>query len=133
MLYTTNSNIHGYGNFASRAIAMGTTVAKMDFYNLRGSFNRFPGLRDEQFIVVIDQKGNNYYVTDINHTHETPQWFYFNHSSQPNLDMKWTGTNIEWVARKDIMPGWELTFNYGPEGCARYDHDCFAYNLPKRI
>lgn len=53
------------------------------------------------------------YYTDWSRTGHRPQWYYMNHSSAPNAEMRFTKTKtIEWFALRDIGPGDEITFDY---------------------
>ena len=105
----------GWGSFARERIAAGTTVAGFGGYVTTGAMlERLPAERVTRSIQVDD----DLYLVSA----ETPEpGDMLNHSCEPSCGLM-GGTVL--VARRDIEPGEELTFDYAT--CDTSDYDEFS-------
>lgn len=95
------SKIEGKGIFTSEFIPKGTVVWKLDSNDKLLSFRQWNELPEEKKKYAY-QCGDKYViVSDIS--------IYLNHSCDPNL---WWKDDATLVARREILPGQELTYDY---------------------
>jgi hypothetical protein len=102
-----NSPIHGTGGFAGQFIPRNAQV--IEYVGER--IDKAESLRrceaDNQYIFTLDPQTNIDGNVDWN-----PARF-LNHSCSPNCDAEVIDDRIWIVAHRDILPGEEVTFNYG--------------------
>lgn len=118
MIVTGPSSIHGTGMFATRACCAGERVIEY----LGERINKEESLRrcenGNQFIFYLDEQWNLDGGVEWN-----PARF-LNHSCAPNCDAEWIDGHIWMVARRAIVAGEELTFNYGYDLAEFREHPC---------
>ncbi len=91
LVYVADSDIHGKGMFAARAIDAGISLGKLE-----GK----PTTKDGIYVL---------WLTDVKAMTVTNEFKYINHSSKPNCAL--TGTEV--VTLRKIKPHDELTHDYG--------------------
>lgn len=107
LLIIKSSGIHGTGAFAKVAIPRGSRVIE------------YTGERISKADSIARCEANNPYIFTLTDTEDldgSVEWNparFINHSCSPNCDAELDGERIWVVARRDIQPGEELTFNYG--------------------
>jgi hypothetical protein len=101
------SPIHGLGAFATRGMARGTLVLEYLGERISKAESLRRCAQNNQFIFALDPESDLDGQVDWN-----PARF-LNHSCRPNCDAELIGGHVWIVARRDILAGEELTFNYG--------------------
>jgi SET domain-containing protein len=113
-----SSGIHGIGGFALRAIVAGTLIVQY----VGERISKAEALRrceqDNRFIFELDEEWDLDGDTPANPAR------LLNHSCQPNCEAENLNGQIWIVARRDIAPGEELTFNYGYDLSDFQEHPC---------
>ena len=101
------------GQFATRTIQKSTVVLAMKREHLvRMSKKRWRLTRGNRpHDAAVLRRGEM--VTDWTKGRRKPDWYYLNHKRRPNLEMRWIGGTICWVALCKIPRGSELGFDYG--------------------
>jgi uncharacterized protein len=113
-----HSAIHGFGGFAKVKLEEGTRVLEY----VGEKINKQESLRRCEL--------NNPYIFAVDQDHDLDgdvAWNparLLNHSCQPNCDAELEDGRIWIVARRDIQPGEELTFNYGYDLADYRDYPC---------
>jgi hypothetical protein len=97
-----NNMIEGSGLVASKLIAQGTAVAKLNPDDKRVTDKELQKLPKELHGLVLSYKNHTSVIT-------TDNWKYMNHSCNPST---WWSDNETLVAMRDIHPGEEVTFDY---------------------
>ena len=118
LLVLKNSPIHGLGGFAKTAIPQGTRV--VEYVGERIS-KRESLLRCEQNNECI------FALSDEQDLDGNVAWNparLLNHSCAPNCDAELQDDRIWIIARRDIQPGEEITFNYGYDLENYRDYPC---------
>lgn len=106
----------GKGIFALEEIKKGTKIMQ---YIGRKITNEEANDRPNRYIFEIDNK----WSLDGSPTWNTAR--YFNHSCSPNAESIMEGKDRIFIsARKKIIPGEEITFDYGPEYVKDYIKTC---------
>jgi uncharacterized protein len=125
-LRVANSSIHGYGVFTTRPFRAGETVVHADgvIYDEDADF-------DDTYALVMpkddDDPAAGLIFLDL-----ADQTRWINHSCDPNtvVESTYDGATGElrawWVARRDIAPGEELTYDYAFIGSAAEPCGCGA-------
>lgn len=113
-----DSPIHGRGGFARRFIPAGTRVVE------------YVGRKITKAESLRCCQANNEYVFHWNDDFDldgnvpwNPARF-LNHSCAPNCEAELIGERIWIVAKRDLQPGEEITFNYGYDLTDYQDHPC---------
>jgi SET domain-containing protein len=102
-----SSSIHACGAFAATSIRVGQRVLE------------YTGQRITKAEAQVRCEAGNYFIFNLNKKWDldgnvpTNPARFINHSCAPNCDAEQEGNRIWIVARRDIQPGEELTFNYG--------------------
>ena len=115
---TKNSAIHGQGCFAGRAISAGSRVIE------------YVGERIDKMESLRRCEAGNEYIFALDETHDLDGFVeqniarFINHSCAPNCEAELEGGKIWIIARRDIAPGEELTFNYGYDLVDYNEHPC---------
>jgi uncharacterized protein len=118
LLEIRTSEIHGTGAFAKVRIAPGERVVE------------YVGERISKAESLKRCEGNNPFIFTINETEDLDgdvEWNparFINHSCSPNCDAELDGDRVWIVTRKEIVPGEELTFNYGYDLTEYKDYPC---------
>ena len=94
IVYVGDSPIHGKGLFARTFIPSGTVIGVV-----QGCYTKDDG----DHVLWIDESKRFHVRCDLR---------YINHSKTPNAVYY---DSLEVAAIKDIQPGEELTYNYGPD------------------
>jgi len=112
------STIHGMGAFAAAPIVKGTLVIE------------YTGERISKAESLRRCEAENWFIFALDDTHDldgavgwNPARF-INHSCAPNCDAELMDGRIWIVARRDILPGEEITFNYGYDLESYREHPC---------
>jgi uncharacterized protein len=112
------SSIHGTGGFAVGLIPAGTQL--LEYQGAR--IDKKESLRrcadGNQFIFYLDAE------YDLDGDVETNQARWLNHSCDPNCEAELVGQSVWITARRDIMAGEEITFNYGYDLQDFREHPC---------
>lgn len=112
------SGIHGMGGYARQRIPEGTEVIE------------YVGERISKAESLRRCEMNNPFIFGIDETHDLDgnvEWNlarFLNHSCEPNCEAIEDEGRIWIVARRDIGPGEELTFNYGYSLDDFREHPC---------
>jgi len=112
------SAIHGMGGFASRSIPAGTLIIE------------YVGERIDKQESLRRCEQNNPFVFNLDAQYDLDggvDWNparFLNHSCAPNCDAELRDGRIWIVARRDIAPGEEITFNYGFDLVDYKEHPC---------
>jgi uncharacterized protein len=118
LLAFRDSRIHGHGGFAKTAIREGTRI--VEYVGERIS-------KDESLRRCQD---SNEYIFALNAEQDLDgnvPWNlarFLNHSCTPNCEAVMEHERIWIVARRDIQPGEEVTFNYGYDLVDYDEHPC---------
>jgi uncharacterized protein len=120
------SSIHGVGAFAKGEITGGTRVLEYVGQKItkEESLRRCEG--NNEYIFALDEQ------QDIDGNVPWNPARYINHSCDPNCEALLEGGRIWLVARRDIRPGEEITFNYGYDLTDYRDYPCHC-GSPKCI
>jgi uncharacterized protein len=119
-----NSAIHGVGGFARRHIISGTALME------------YVGEKIDKQESVRRCEANNvfiFYLSEIQDIDGNVSWNparWVNHSCSPNAEAELANEGIWLLAKRDIEPGEEITFNYGfdLENYREYPCKCGAPN-----
>ena len=118
LIVIRESPIHGRGAFAKRSIPRGQRVVE------------YLGQRISKRESLRRCERNNEYIFALNDDEDldgnvpwNPARF-FNHSCAPNCDAELQDGRIWIIARRDIQPGEEITFNYGYDLEDYRDYPC---------
>jgi SET domain-containing protein len=122
------SPIHGLGGFAKTDIPGGTKVIE------------YSGVKISKQESVQRCEAGNQYIFALNDHEDLDgdiKWNpgrYINHSCAPNCEVEWDGTHIWIVAKRDVIAGEEIAFNYGYDivdyreyPCACGSAECVGY------
>lgn len=113
-----NSPIHGMGGFALRKIAQGEPVIEY----LGEKISKAESLRrceaENPYIFQIDDE------FDLDGNVGWNPAKFINHSCDPNCEAELFGDMIWIMAKRDIEPGEEITFNYSYDLEDYKDHPC---------
>ena len=101
------SPIHGIGGFAKTSIPAGARVIEYTGERIEKQQSLERCARNNQFIFYLDEHLN------LDGNVEWNLARFLNHSCSPNCDAERIEGRIWIVARRDISPGDEVTFNYG--------------------
>jgi SET domain-containing protein len=112
------SRIHGQGAFASAVIRAGTLVIEYVGCRIAKSESVRRCEAGNTFIFQLDDEW------DIDGDAAWNPARFLNHSCAPNCDAEMIDGHIWIVARRDIAPGEELTFNYGYDLDDYREHPC---------
>ena len=113
-----SSSIHACGAFAAGFIRRGRRVLE------------YTGQRITKAEALVRCEAGNYFIFNLDKKWDldgdvpTNPARFINHSCAPNCDAEQDGKRIWIVARRDIQPGEELTFNYGYTLEDYLDHPC---------
>ena len=113
-----SSPIHGLGGFAKIAIPKGAHVIE------------YLGVRISKKESLRRCEANNEYIFAINDKWDLDgnvEWNparFLNHSCSPNCEAVWEKERLWIVASRDILPGEEITFNYGYDLESYQEHPC---------
>jgi len=113
-----SSSIHACGAFAAALIRRGRRVLE------------YTGQRITKDEALVRCEGGNYFIFNLDKKWDldgdvaTNPARFINHSCAPNCDAEQDGKRIWIIARRDIQPGEELTFNYGYTLEDYLDHPC---------
>jgi uncharacterized protein len=118
LLEIRNSSIHGTGAFALAPISAGQRVIE------------YVGERISKAESLKRCEANNPFVFTLNDVEDLDgdvEWNparFINHSCSPNCDAEIDEDHVWIVARREIQPGEELTFNYGYDLSEYHDYPC---------
>jgi SET domain-containing protein len=118
LLVFKGSPIHGLGGFAKRTIGTGARILE------------YVGERISKSESLRRCEQNNGYIFSLNAEEDLDgnvAWNparLINHSCTPNCEAELEEGRIWIVARRDIDPGEEVTFNYGYDLVDYRDHPC---------
>ena len=118
LLVLKDSPIHGLGAFAKTAIRQGTRILE------------YVGERISKRESLCRCEQNNEYIFALNDEQDldgnvawNPARF-LNHSCASNCEAELQDDHIWIIARRDIQPGEEVTFNYGYDLADYRDYPC---------
>ena len=113
-----DSPIHGRGGFANKLIPRGTRVVEYlgERISKRESLRRCE--RNNEYIFALNDE------EDLDGNVPWNPARYLNHSCAPNCDAELQDGRIWIIARRDIQPGEEITFNYGYDLENYREHPC---------
>lgn len=107
-IYVTRSEIHGSGIFTSVNLSKGTTILQITGEVITG--NECERREEEENNVYIFWNGDDCYID----TASTDKIKYINHRCEFNCDVtEGDDGNLYLIAARDILPGEELTIDYG--------------------
>lgn len=107
-IYVTRSKIHGSGIFTSVNLSKGTTILQITGEVITG--NECERREEEENNVYIFWNGDDCYID----TASTDKIKYINHRCEFNCDVtEGDDGNLYLIAARDILPGEELTIDYG--------------------
>jgi SET domain-containing protein len=118
LLVFKSSPIHGLGGFAKTAIRQGTRIIE------------YVGERISKSESVRRCEQNNEYIFGLNDEQDLDgnvAWNparLINHSCAPNCEAEMEDDHIWIIAKRDIQPGEEITFNYGYDLVGYRDYPC---------
>ena len=129
-ILTRNSVIHGRGVYARVAIPDGTRVIEY----LGERITKAEAQRREDVRLAELEKGKDgcVYIFELNKRHDidgSAGWNtarLINHSCEPNCRSEIIRGHIWIIARRDIAPGEELTFDYGYSVTEWKKHRCLC-------
>ncbi len=112
------SAIHGIGGFARKVIPAGTPVIEYvgERIDKKESLRRCEA--GNPFVFSLDEQW------DLDGSVGWNPARFLNHSCEPNCEAELRNGRIWIVARRDISPGEELTFNYGFDLVDYREHPC---------
>jgi SET domain-containing protein len=122
------SPIHGMGVFASRHIRKGTRIIEYVGELIDKDESNRRGL--ELFEQSKKTGGAAVYIFELNETHDLDgdksynDARLINHSCDPNAEMVNEDNHLWLFALRDILPGEEITFDYGYDIEHFMDHPC---------
>ena len=112
------SAIHGLGGFARAAIPDGSRVIEYVGERITKEQSLQRCSRNNQAIFYLDEGW------DLDGSVEWNPARFLNHSCAPNCDAERIDRQIWIVARREIQPGEEITFNYGYNLEVYREHPC---------
>lgn len=112
------SPIHGMGAFALVPIRVGTMVIEYVGERINKTESRKRCEADNHFIFFLDEE------FDLDGNVPWNPARLINHCCEPNCDAEMIDSHIWIVARRDIQPGEEVTFNYGYDLEEYKDYPC---------
>jgi SET domain-containing protein len=112
------STIHGFGGFAVTAIPPGSRVIEYVGERITKKQSLERCARNNQAIFYLDDDW------DLDGSVEWNPARFLNHSCSPNCDAERMDGHIWIVARRQIHPGEEVTFNYGYDLEHYREHPC---------
>ena len=113
-----DSPIHGLGGFAKTAIPRGTRIVEYVGERISKRESLLRCEQDNEYIFAL----NNEQDLDGNVAWNPAR--FLNHSCAPNSDAELRDGRIWIIARRDIQPGEEITFNYGYDLERYRDYPC---------
>ncbi|MCR5183420.1 MAG: SET domain-containing protein-lysine N-methyltransferase [Opitutales bacterium] len=125
MIVVRHSPIHGNGVFATSAIPAGTRICDylgeiIDLEEVEHRQKSADG--NDIYIMAIDEK----YFIDATRLVENNPARFINHSCDENCDAVWDPAEkrLKIIAKRNITPGEELSFDYGFELIDFFKHPC---------
>jgi SET domain-containing protein len=112
------SPIHGRGGFAARFMPKGTRVIEYDGERISKAESLRRCQEQNWFIFSLDEE------FDLDGNVEWNQARFLNHSCAPNSEAVSENGRVWIVALRDILPGEEITFNYGYDLIDYEEHPC---------
>jgi SET domain-containing protein len=112
------SSIHGRGGFARVPLATGARIVEYVGEKIDKTESARRCQAQNHSILGLDEE------SDLDGGVEWNPARYLNHSCDPNCEAICDQGRIWLVARRDILPGEELTFNYGYDLEAYREHPC---------
>ena len=112
------SPIHGFGTFAAAPIRAGLLLIEYKGEKITKTESIRRCEAGNAFIFELDDEWD----IDGGVGWNPPR--FFNHSCAPNCDAEYIQGQIWIVARREIAPGEELTFNYGYDWEDHHEHAC---------
>ena len=109
LLWVGTSSIAGQGLFTAQAITRGTRILQYTGEKIAKAESATRVAEGNNYIFEFNAR----YDIDGKVRRNTAR--YINHSCTPNCTVQLTTRTIWIVARRDISPGEELTYNYGYE------------------
>jgi uncharacterized protein len=115
-----DSPIHGQGGFATAAIPKGTRILEYrgERISKAEALRRCEASNEYIFALTVEQ--------DLDGSVPWNPARLINHSCAPNCEAQMEDQRIWIVARRDIQPGEEITFNYGYDLVDYQDHPCLC-------
>ena len=118
LLVLKDSPIHGLGGFAKRAIPQGTRLVEYVGERISKGESLLRCEQSNEYIFALDDK------QDLDGNVAWNPARFLNHSCTPNCDAELQDDRIWIIARRDIQPGEEITFNYGYDLENYRDYPC---------
>jgi len=112
------STIHGLGGFATSVIPAGSRVIEYVGERITKEESLQRCSRNNQAIFYLDADW------DLDGSVEWNNARFLNHSCAPNCDAERIDRRVWIVARREILAGEEITFNYGYDLESYRDHPC---------
>jgi len=112
------SAIHGLGGFANAAIPAGSRVIEYVGERITKEQSLLRCSRNNQAIFYLDERW------DLDGSVEWNDARFLNHSCSPNCEAERIHRRIWIVARREILAGDEITFNYGYDLENYREHPC---------
>jgi SET domain-containing protein len=112
------SSIHGMGAFAAVPIVKGSLVIEYIGQKITKAESLRRCEKENWFIFALDD------TYDLDGAVGWNPARFINHSCAPNCDAELIDGHIWIIARRDIAPGEEITFNYGYDLDAYQEHPC---------
>jgi SET domain-containing protein len=113
-----SSSIHGFGSFAAEPIRAGSLILEYVGEKITKNESLRRCESGNPFIFELDDEW------DIDGGVGWNPARFLNHSCAPNCDAEYIEGQIWIVARREISPGEELTFNYGYNWEDYREHPC---------
>jgi len=107
LLIFRRSLIHGFGGFAKLEVAKGTRVAEYVGERISKSESLVRCEKQNEYIFTLNEK------EDLDGNVEWNPARFINHSCAPNCEAELEAERIWLVSLRHILPGEEVTFNYG--------------------
>lgn len=112
------SSIHGFGGFALKAIPAGTRLLEYVGERISKAESLKRCEADNVFIFTVTDEW------DIDGSVDWNPARFLNHSCEPNCDAEQQDERIWIIARRELEPGEEITFNYGYDLVDYKDYPC---------
>jgi SET domain-containing protein len=112
------SPIHGLGAFAARPLKAGEKVIEYVGQKITKSESLRRCEQENWCIFALDDQ------FDLDGAVGWNPARFINHSCSPNCDAELVDGRVWIIARRDIAPGEEITFNYGYDLESLHEHPC---------
>jgi SET domain-containing protein len=122
------SRIHGYGLFVTRRIPSGMRI--LEYLGARVDKAESTRRGNQQLRLAKRRKGGSVYIFEVNDEWDIDGHYEWNlarlanHSCAPNCEARNEGDRIWIYALRTLLPGEEITFDYGYDVQYYRDHPC---------